>query len=57
MILGQLVVGESVVEDRQEDEVEAHSLLANEAAAEGQQGNEWSNSVHIHQQRHGRHAG
>ena len=32
-------------------------LLANEAAAEGQQGNEWSNSVHIHQQPHGRHAG
>ena len=25
MILGRLVVGESVVEDRQEDEVEAHS--------------------------------
>ena len=56
MILGRLVVGESVVEDRQEDEVAAHSP-SKRAAAEGQQGREWSNSVHIHQQRHSRHAG
>ena len=54
MVERLLVVGEEHAVYRLQVQVEAHSLLQNEAPQSSQQGIEWQGSARVHGERHGR---